>query len=70
MKVTITGRKVNLRENFKTLAQKKLSRFDRIFAEDAVAKVVVTREKNRQIWPKLPFEAAACTIARSRRKWK
>lgn len=48
MKVTITGRKVNLRENFKTLAQKKLSRFDRIFAEDAVAKVVVTREKNRQ----------------------
>lgn len=48
MKVTITGRKVNLRENFKALAQKKLSRFDRIFDEDAEAKVVVTLEKNRQ----------------------
>lgn len=48
MNVTITGRKVNLRENFKTLARKKLSRFDRIFDEDAAAKVVVTVERNRQ----------------------
>jgi putative sigma-54 modulation protein len=48
LKVTITGRKVNLRENFKELAQKKLSRFDRIFDEDAQAKVVVTLERNRQ----------------------
>ena len=31
MIITITGRKVNLRDNFKNLAQKKLSRFDRIF---------------------------------------
>jgi putative sigma-54 modulation protein len=48
MKVTITGRKVNLRDNFKELATKKLSRFDRIFDEDADAHVVVTVEHNRQ----------------------
>jgi putative sigma-54 modulation protein len=48
MKVTIIGRKVNLRDNFKALAAKKLSRFDRIFDEDAEAKVVVTLEKKRQ----------------------
>ena len=39
MKINITGRKVNLRDNFKQLAQKKLSRFDRIFDEDAEANV-------------------------------
>lgn len=48
MKITITGRKVNLRDNFKELTKKKLSRFDRIFDEDADANVVVTLEKNRQ----------------------
>ncbi len=48
MKITITGRKVNLRDHFKTLVEKKLTRFDRIFDEDAEAKVVVTVLKNRQ----------------------
>ena len=48
MRISITGRKVNLRDNFKQLAQKKLSRFERIFDEDAEANVVVTVEKNRQ----------------------
>lgn len=48
MKITITGRKVNLRDNFKELTQKKLARFGRIFDEDAEASVVVTVEKNRQ----------------------
>lgn len=48
MKVTITGRKVNLRDNFKELATKKLARFDRIFDADADAHVVVTVEHNRQ----------------------
>ena len=48
MKITITGRKVNLKDNFKHLVEKKLSRFDRIFAEDAEASVVVTVEHNRQ----------------------
>lgn len=48
MKITVTGRKVSLRDNFKELAAKKLSRFDRIFDDDAQANVVVTLEKNRQ----------------------
>ena len=48
MKVTIVGRKVNLRDHFKNLAVKKLSRFDRIFDKDAEAKVVVTLERDRQ----------------------
>lgn len=48
MKITITGRKVNLRDNFKDLVHKKLSRFDKIFVEDAEACVVVTVEHNRQ----------------------
>lgn len=48
MKITITGRKVNLKDNFKELAKRKLSRFDRIFDEDADATVVVTVERNRQ----------------------
>lgn len=48
MKITMIGRKVNLRDHFKALVRKKLSRFDRIFDEDAEAKVVVTLAKNRQ----------------------
>ena len=48
MNIKIVGRKVNLRENFKDLVNKKLSKFDRIFDEDAEATVTVTMEKNRQ----------------------
>lgn len=48
MKITITGRKVTLKDNFKELAKKKLLRFERIFDEDADANVVVTVERNRQ----------------------
>ncbi len=48
MKITITGRKVNLRNNFKELAEKKLAKFDRIFDDDAEAAVTVTVERNRQ----------------------
>ena len=48
MNIKIVGRKVNLRENFKELVQRKLSKFDRIFDEDADATVTVTLEKNRQ----------------------
>lgn len=48
MRITITGRKVYLRENFKELVQKKLQRFERIFDEDAEASVVVTVEKRSQ----------------------
>ena len=48
MKITIVGRKVNLRSNFKELVEKKLSKFDRIFDDDAEAVVTVTVERNRQ----------------------
>ena len=48
MKITIIGRKVNLRNNFKELAERKLAKFDRIFDEDAEAVVTVTVERNRQ----------------------
>ena len=48
MKITIVGRKVNLKNHFKDLAEKKLSKFDRIFDEDAEATVTVTVERNRQ----------------------
>lgn len=48
MNIKIVGRKVTLRENFKSLVEKKLAKFDRIFDEDAEATVTVTLEKNRQ----------------------
>lgn len=48
MKITITSRKVNLRDNFKERVEKKLSKFSRIFDEDTQANVTVTLEKNRQ----------------------
>ncbi len=48
MKITYTARKVNLRDNFKERTDKKLSKFNRIFSENASANVVVTLEKNRQ----------------------
>ena len=48
MKITYTARKVNLRDNFKERVEKKLSKFDKIFSDDAQATVVVTLEKNRQ----------------------
>ncbi len=48
MKITITGRKVNLRDNFKERVEKKLGKFNRIFGDDAQANVTVTMEKNRQ----------------------
>ena len=48
MKVTITGRKVSLRDSFKERIEKKLGKFSRIFDENAEAFVTVTLEKNRQ----------------------
>ena len=48
MKVTYTARKVNLRDNFKVRVEKKLSKFDRIFSDNAFADVVVTLNKNDQ----------------------
>lgn len=48
MKVTYTARKVNLRDNFKVRVEKKLSKFDRIFSDNAFADVVATLNKNNQ----------------------
>lgn len=48
MNVNIVGRKVVLHDHFKELVEKKLSKFDRIFDQDAEATVTVTVEKNRQ----------------------
>ena len=49
MNINVIGRKVNLRENFKVLVNKKLAKFQKIFDENAEATVKVTLEKNRQI---------------------
>lgn len=48
MKITYTGRNVNLRDNFKERVEKKLSKFEKIFSDDAKANVVVTLEKTAQ----------------------
>ena len=48
MKITYTARKVNLRDNFKERVEKKLSKFDKIFSDDAQAFVVVTLDKSSQ----------------------
>nr|WP_317414010.1 ribosome-associated translation inhibitor RaiA [uncultured Solibaculum sp.] len=48
MTITITGRKVTLKDSFKQRVEKKLSKMDRLFGPDAQATVTVTLEKNRQ----------------------
>lgn len=48
MKITITGRKVNLRDSFKERIEKKLMKFNKFFGEDADANVTVSVAKNHQ----------------------
>jgi putative sigma-54 modulation protein len=48
MKVSITGRKVTLKDAFKERVEKKLGKFERFFDEDAEAFVTVTVERDRQ----------------------
>ncbi len=48
MDIIITGRKVNLRDNFKDMVRDKLSKFDRIFGESEKAYVTVTVESRYQ----------------------
>lgn len=48
MKITYVARKVTLRDNFKERVDRKLSKFEKIFSENAEASVVVTLERNRQ----------------------
>ncbi len=48
MKITYVARKVTLRDNFKERVEQKLSKFEKIFSDNAEGTVVVTLEKNRQ----------------------
>ena len=48
MKVTITGRKINLRDSFKEYTQKKLQKVERFFGDDADAQVTVSLERDRK----------------------
>ncbi|MEE1154345.1 MAG: ribosome-associated translation inhibitor RaiA [Acutalibacteraceae bacterium] len=48
MKITYIARNVNLKDNFKERAEKKLSKFDKIFSGDATANITVTLQKNSQ----------------------
>lgn len=48
MKVSITGRKVTLKDAFKERVAKKLAKFERFFDEDAEGFVTVTVERDRQ----------------------
>ena len=47
MNITITCRKVSIRDSFRERVEKKLSKMDRFFSSDANAFVTVTMEKDR-----------------------
>ena len=47
MNITISGRKTIIRDSFKERVEKKLSKLDRFFDEDASAQVTVTNEHER-----------------------
>ncbi len=48
MHITITGRKVTLRDSFKERVNKRLSKFEKFFDDDAQAFVTATLEGDRQ----------------------
>lgn len=48
MKITCTGRKVSLKENFLERVDKKLTKLDKFFSDSAEAQVTVTVEKDWQ----------------------
>ncbi len=48
MNITIIGRKCNPREDFRARTEKRLLKVEKLFGEDAVAKVTATVEKNYQ----------------------
>jgi putative sigma-54 modulation protein len=48
MNITITGRKVTLKNTFKERVEKKLSKIEKFFEEDAQVHVTVSVEKERQ----------------------
>ncbi|MDD2956059.1 MAG: ribosome-associated translation inhibitor RaiA [Oscillospiraceae bacterium] len=48
MKFTIAARKTTVKDSFRERVEKKLSKLDRFFGEDAAATVVVTNERERE----------------------
>jgi putative sigma-54 modulation protein len=48
MDITIVGRKCTIRDSFKERVEKKLTKVERLFGDDAVAKVTVAVEKTYQ----------------------
>ena len=48
MKLKMLGRKVNLNQNFIDMAEKRMSKLDKFFSEDAEGQVTVTVEKDWQ----------------------
>ena len=48
MKITITGRKVTIKDSFKERAEKKLGKIEKFFGDEAQAFITVTVEKARQ----------------------
>ncbi len=49
MNITIVGRKCNPREDFRLRAEKRLGKVEKLFGEDAVAKITATVEKTCHI---------------------
>lgn len=49
MNITIVGRKCNPREDFRLRAEKRLSKVEKLFGEEAAAKITATVEKNCHI---------------------
>lgn len=49
MNITIVGRKCNPREDFRARAEKRLSKVDKLFGDEATAKVTATVEKSCHI---------------------
>lgn len=48
MKITVIGRKCTPRDSFKDKVERKLSKVEKFFSEEASAKVIASVEKNRQ----------------------
>ncbi|RPF48345.1 putative sigma-54 modulation protein [Hydrogenoanaerobacterium saccharovorans] len=48
MNITITARKTTVKDSFKERCEKKISKLDKFFTDDAKANVVVTSERERE----------------------
>ena len=48
MNTTVNGRKITIDDSFKELVLKKLSRLEKLFGPEANARVVVTKDKDRE----------------------